>query len=376
MSRLIRIYDTTLRDGTQGEGVSFSSEDKVRLTSRLDALGIHYIEGGWPGSNPKDLRFFRRMQDVTLKHAKLAAFSMTRRAGGRAEGDPNMEALIDAGVDLRPVRPDVPAPDPQAEALRPGDCSLEGVLDAQRVPSFALLQKRGRLTRRADVSRAALEEGLKPVIDKFGMETALHDQEERMKVLLMVSRFGHCLNDLLYRWQTGDLSAEIVAVASPYDDLAAMAATYGVRYLSLPGTDAGQDVRDRSILGLVESERADLVVLARYMQVLGPDACAALEGRAINIHHSFLPSFKGAKPYHQAHERGVKIIGAAAHYETPDLDEGPIIEQETARVTHAMTPDDLIAVGRDIESRVLAGAVKSHLESRVMLNGHKTVVFA
>jgi formyltetrahydrofolate deformylase len=211
--------------------------------------------------------------------------------------------------------------------------------------------------------------------EEWGMRWDLFDGGVRPRVLVLVSRLGHCLNDLLYRWQTGDLSAEIVAVASPYDDLAAMATTYGVRYLSLPGTDASQDARDRAILDLAHDEQADLVVLARYMQVLGSDACAQLEGRAINIHHSFLPSFKGARSYHQAYERGVKLIGATAHYVTTELDEGPIIEQEVARVDHAHGPDELARVGRDVECQALSRAVRWHAERRVLIHAGRTIVF-
>ena len=217
--------------------------------------------------------------------------------------------------------------------------------------------------------------GLTPLADAWEMRWELFDGSVRPRILVLVSRLGHCLNDLLYRWQTGDLSADIVAVASPYDDLAAMAATYGVPYLSLPGTDADQDVRDGVILDLVRSEGADLVVLARYMQVLGPDACAALAGRAINIHHSFLPSFKGARSYHQAHERGVKLIGATAHYVTTELDEGPIIEQEVARVDHAHGPEQLARVGRDVECMALSRAVRWHAERRVLIHAGRTIVF-
>ena len=216
---------------------------------------------------------------------------------------------------------------------------------------------------------------LKPLADAWEMRWELFDSSVRPRILVLVSRLGHCLNDLLYRWQTGDLSADIVAVASPYEDLGAMAATYGVRYLGLPGTDADQDVRDRAILDLVRAEQAEIVVLARYMQVLGPNACEALQGRAINIHHSFLPSFKGARSYHQAYERGVKLIGATAHYVTTELDEGPIIEQEVARVDHAPGPDQLARVGRDVECMALSRAVRWHAERRVLIHAGRTIVF-
>ncbi len=222
---------------------------------------------------------------------------------------------------------------------------------------------------------AAWTDAFQPIADEWEMRWQLFDTKVRPRVLVLVSRLGHCLNDLLYRWQTDGLSAEIVAVASPYDDLAALTATYGVAYRNLPGTEASADERDRAILDLVERERADLVVLARYMQVLGPEACDALAGRAINIHHSFLPSFKGARSYHQAHERGVKLIGATAHYVTTELDEGPIIEQEVARVDHAHGPEELARVGRDVECLALSRAVRWHAEHRVLIHAGRTIVF-
>ena len=211
--------------------------------------------------------------------------------------------------------------------------------------------------------------------DSFHMSWQLQEAAAKQRVLIMVSKFGHCLNDLLFRHSVGALHIEIPAIVSNHRDFEGLAATYGIPFHHLQVTSDTKAEAEAALLSLVDEKSIDLVVLARYMQVLSNDLCKQLEGRAINIHHSFLPSFKGAKPYHQAHERGVKIIGATAHYVTPALDEGPIIEQETARVNHAMSPDDLIAAGRDIESRVLARAVKLHLESRVMLNGRKTVVF-
>ena len=216
---------------------------------------------------------------------------------------------------------------------------------------------------------------LQALAEEWDMSWELFDRSVPPRILVLVSRLGHCLNDLLYRWTTGALSAEIAAVASPYDDLAPLTGTYGVPYLSLPGTDASQDERDRAVLAQVREQRADVVVLARYMQVLGPAACAALTGRAINIHHSFLPSFKGARSYHQAHERGVKLIGATAHYVTSELDEGPIIEQEVARVDHAQGPDELARVGRDVECLALSRAVRWHAEHRVLIHAGRTIVF-
>jgi formyltetrahydrofolate deformylase len=210
---------------------------------------------------------------------------------------------------------------------------------------------------------------------EFGMTWQLHDVAVRPRLLVLVSREGHYLNDLLYRWRTGAIAADLAAVASPYDDFAPLAGAYGLPYHDVPGPDASTDVLDGALLELVERERVDLVVLARFMQILGLQACAALAGRAINIHHSFLPSFKGARPYRQAHDRGVKLIGATAHYVTEDLDEGPIIEQEVARVDHSHSVAELARVGRDVECVALARAVRWHVERRVLLHGARTVVF-
>ena len=219
--------------------------------------------------------------------------------------------------------------------------------------------------------RAALQ----PLAGELAMTWELHDVAVRPRLLVLVSREGHCLNDLLYRWRTGGIPADIVAVASAHDDFADLAAAYGLPYHRLPGPGTDAATLDRAVLDLVERERADLVVLARFMQILGADACAALAGRAINIHHSFLPSFKGARPYRQAHERGVKLIGATAHYVTEQLDEGPIIEQEVARVDHSHSVAELSRVGRDVECVALARAVRWHVERRVLLHGQRTVVF-
>jgi len=225
------------------------------------------------------------------------------------------------------------------------------------------------------VDRDALERGLKPAVERFGMRTTLVDEGRKKKVLVMVSKFDHALLHLLYQIRVGWLDAEVVAIVSNHEDSRKTADYEGIPYHVLPVDRANKAAQEEAVIELFHKTGADLVVLARYMQILSDRFATRLYGQIINIHHSFLPSFKGAKPYHQAHERGVKIIGATAHYVTPELDEGPIIEQETARVTHAMSPDDLIAAGRDIESRVLARAVKLHLENRVMLNGRKTVVF-
>jgi formyltetrahydrofolate deformylase len=217
------------------------------------------------------------------------------------------------------------------------------------------------------------------VRQQFGMQARFDAAGRRSRVLLMVSRFGHCLNDLLFRWKSGQLPIDIPAIVSNHPDFADLAASYGVPFHHLPlanGQDAAaKQAQEQAVLALIERERVDLVVLARYMQVLSPAFCEALAGRAINIHHSFLPSFKGARPYAQARTRGVKLIGATAHYVTPDLDEGPIIEQDVARVDHSLDTDDLTAVGRDVECVVLARAVRWHVEHRVLMNGHKTVVF-
>jgi len=226
-----------------------------------------------------------------------------------------------------------------------------------------------------EIDRAAIERALKPATERFSMRTALMDEARSKKIIIMVSKFDHALLHLLYQIRVGWLDAEVAAIISNHEDSRRTAEDAGIPYHLLPVTRETKAEQETEVLRIFKETGAELVVLARYMQVLSNDLATRLYGEVINIHHSFLPSFKGAKPYHQAHERGVKIIGATAHYVTPDLDEGPIIEQETARVTHAMTPDDLVAAGRDIESRVLARAVKLHLESRVMLNGRKTVVF-
>ena len=227
------------------------------------------------------------------------------------------------------------------------------------------------------VGREAIERALRPATERFGMRTALLDEGRKKRIVVMVSKFDHAMLHLLYQIRVGWLDAEVAAIVSNHEDSRATADYEGIPYHYLPVSrdKSNKLAQEQDVLRLVQETGAELVVLARYMQVLGDSFATRLYGQIINIHHSFLPSFKGARPYHQAHERGVKIIGATAHYVTPALDEGPIIEQETARVTHAMSPDDLIAAGRDIESRVLARAVKLHLESRVMLNGKRTVVF-
>ncbi|WP_449060298.1 formyltetrahydrofolate deformylase [Planomonospora algeriensis] len=227
----------------------------------------------------------------------------------------------------------------------------------------------------APVPEDGLRTALAALAPEFGMEVNLRAAAVRPRVLIMVSKFDHCLNDLLHRARSGLLDIEIVAVVSNHPDLRPLTQSHGVDYHHLPVTPETKARQEAEVLTLVEHYQADLVVLARYMQVLSQDLCEKLAGRAINIHHSFLPSFKGAKPYHQAHARGVKLIGATAHYVTSDLDEGPIIEQEVARVNHSHSPEDLVAIGRDVECLVLARAVKWHAEQRVLLDGHKTIVF-
>jgi len=216
---------------------------------------------------------------------------------------------------------------------------------------------------------------LAPAIERYRMTAALHPIAERMRVLILVSKFGHCLNDLLYRHRVGALAIEIPAIVSNHRDFYRLAASHDIPFHHLPVIPETKEKQEHRLAELIEDERIDLVVLARYMQVLSEGLCQKLAGRAINIHHSFLPSFKGAKPYHQAHARGVKLIGATAHYVTPVLDEGPIIEQEVARVDHAMSPEDLVHTGRDVECLVLSRAVKWHVEHRILLNGNRTVVF-
>ena len=207
------------------------------------------------------------------------------------------------------------------------------------------------------------------------MDAHIFDAQKKARVLLLVSRQGHCLNDLLFRTHSGQLPIEIAAVLSNHADYASLSASYNVPFHHLPVTPETKAAQEKQILQFVDDLDIDLVVLARYMQILSPEMCRALSGRAINIHHSFLPSFKGARPYHQAHARGVKIIGATAHYVTEDLDEGPIIEQDIERVSHDMSPNELTQVGSDVESLVLSRAVKAHVEHRIFLNGQRTVVF-
>ncbi|KAI0542889.1 formyl transferase [Xylaria digitata] len=223
-------------------------------------------------------------------------------------------------------------------------------------------------------------DGLREPIEKLSAELQwdhydLRQASRKPRVLIMVSKIGHCLNDLLFRTKTNQLGIEIPLIVSNHPDYRSLAESYGIEFHHLPVTKDTKLEQEKQILELIKKNDIELVVLARYMQVLSPGLCEAMSGKIINIHHSFLPSFKGAKPYHQAFERGVKIIGATAHFVTADLDEGPIIEQRVARVDHAMSPKELVEEGSNVESQVLAAAVKWWSEKRVFLNGHKTVVF-
>jgi formyltetrahydrofolate deformylase len=212
------------------------------------------------------------------------------------------------------------------------------------------------------------------VAEEFGMDFAFSDDSPQ-RVLVMVSRAAHCLNDLIFRWRAGSLNAELVAVVSNHEDLRPMADAANLPFFHVPVTPESKAAAEQELLEIIDEYRADVVVLARYMQVLSDNLCLKLLGRIINIHHSFLPGFKGAKPYHQAYDRGVKLIGATAHYVTPDLDEGPIIEQEVIRVDHTYDPRALTTVGQDAEALALARAVRWHSERRVLLNERSTVVF-
>lgn len=220
-----------------------------------------------------------------------------------------------------------------------------------------------------------LKQAFEPIAKEHSMDFQLWPAAQKPRVLIMVSKIGHCLNDLLFRQATGQLNIDVPVIVSNHPDYAPLAATYNVPFVHLPVTPETKREQEEKVLELVQEHKVDLVVLARYMQVLSPRLCEVMSGKIINIHHSFLPSFKGAKPYHQAYDRGVKIVGATAHFVTSDLDEGPIIEQDVVRVNHAMSPKELTHAGSTVESNVLARAVKNVTERRVLLNGHKTVVF-
>ncbi|MFD1210710.1 formyltetrahydrofolate deformylase [Arthrobacter sp. GCM10027362] len=221
----------------------------------------------------------------------------------------------------------------------------------------------------------SLQSAFQATAETHGMSWSLTDSTERPRVAIMVSKFEHCLNDLLFRWRTGQLKVDIPFIVSNHRDLEPMAETHGIPFFHIPVTPETKPAAEDKLLALIKEHQVDLVVLARYMQVLSNDLCRELAGKAINIHHSFLPGFKGAKPYHQAHDRGVKLVGATAHYVTADLDEGPIIEQEVLRVDHNYGPEDLVVTGRDAERLALARAVQWHAEHRVLLHGSRTVVF-
>ena len=220
-----------------------------------------------------------------------------------------------------------------------------------------------------------LRQEFEATASRFDMEWAIRDTTVQPRVLILVSKFDHCLNDLLYRRRIGDLKMEVPAVVSNHPDLEPLAQRHDIPFIHLPVTPETKAAQEARLMEIVEETKTELVVLARYMQILSDDLCGKLSGRAINIHHAFLPGFKGARPYHQAYERGVKLIGATAHYVTADLDEGPIIEQVVERVDHTYRPEHLVAVGRDSENLALARAIKFHIEHRVFPNGNKTVVF-
>jgi formyltetrahydrofolate deformylase len=219
-----------------------------------------------------------------------------------------------------------------------------------------------------------MQEDFQAISNRFGMEWTMRDAAVRSRVLILVSKFDHCLNDLIYRWHIGELKIDIAAIVSNHPDLEPIATAHDIPFHHLPITPDTKAEQEQRLLAILQDSGSDLVVLARYMQILSPELSAALRGRAINIHHSFLPGFKGSKPYHQAYARGVKLIGATAHYVTTDLDEGPIIEQVVERVDHSCDPDQLLATGRDMECLALSRAVKFQVERRIFLNGNRTVV--
>jgi formyltetrahydrofolate deformylase len=249
------------------------------------------------------------------------------------------------------------------------------ILDSQQYGSPVTSTFFMRVHIDSPVESSSLRSDFVDLASRFSMSWELHEQDDRPNVLVMVSREGHCLADLLYRWRSGYLPGQLAAVAANHEDLAPLATSYDVPFHHLPVDAESREAQEQRILQLVEETQAELVVLARYMQILTPTLCEALPGRIINIHHSFLPSFRGGRPYEQAYQRGVKLIGATAHYVTADLDEGPIIEQEISRVSHQQDPAALAAVGRDLECIALARAVRWHLEHRVLLDGSRTVVF-
>ena len=234
-----------------------------------------------------------------------------------------------------------------------------------------------RVSFRSEEGRALddLRAAFAPVAERFGMEAEFFDESAKRRVVLMVSRFGHCLNDLLWRWRIGALPIEIVAVISNHREYQKVVVNQDIPFHHIRVTKENKPEAEAAQMRILRESGAELVVLARYMQVLSDEMCREMSGRIINIHHSFLPSFKGANPYKQAHERGVKLIGATSHYVTADLDEGPIIEQDIVRITHAQSGEDYVSLGRDVEASVLARAIHAHVNGRVFINGNKTVVF-
>jgi formyltetrahydrofolate deformylase len=255
----------------------------------------------------------------------------------------------------------------------------QNILDAQQFDDVETKKFFARMVFTAAdlaVELSALQTGLAANAERFQMDWQMRDRSTRKRVMLLVSKFDHCLVDILYRWRTGELAMIPTAIVSNHPRETYAELDFGeIPFHYMPVSKEMKRRQEDSIWELVERTKTDLVVLARYMQILSDDFSAKLSGRCINIHHSFLPGFKGARPYHQAHERGVKLIGATAHYVTSDLDEGPIIDQDVERISHRDTPDDLVRKGRDIERRVLARAIRYHLEDRVIPNGRKTVVF-
>lgn len=234
-----------------------------------------------------------------------------------------------------------------------------------------------RITFRSEegLSLDELSKGFQPLVEKYQMEHEFFDERAKRKVILMVSRFGHCLNDLLYRWGVGALPIEIVAVISNHLDFQKVVEGHNIPYYCIKVTQENKSAAEAEQMRIVRETGAELIVLARYMQILSDEMCKQMSGRIINIHHSFLPSFKGGSPYKQAFERGVKLIGATSHYVTTDLDEGPIIEQDIVRITHAQSADDYVSLGRDVESQVLSRAIHAHVHGRVFLNASKTIIF-
>ncbi|MBS0883426.1 formyltetrahydrofolate deformylase [Pantoea sp. JGM49] len=234
-----------------------------------------------------------------------------------------------------------------------------------------------RITFRSDEGRTLedIQRGFTPLVQKYQMDSHFFEEHSKLKVVLMVSRFGHCLNDILFRWKIGALPIDIVAVISNHTDFQALVEGNGIPYHHIPVTKENKPEAEAAQMQIVRDSEAELIVLARYMQILSDEMCQQMSGRIINIHHSFLPSFKGGNPYHQAFRRGVKLIGATSHYVTADLDEGPIIEQDIVRITHAQSAADYVSLGRDVENLVLARAIHAHVHGRVFINGDKTIVF-